>query len=134
MSKLKLKLTFDKDCVTRPIIYDLVKKYDVMTNILNANIEYGNRGNMILEIKGKEDNLKLALEYFDSLKVKYEIYAEAIVWDEARCINCGSCTAVCPTQALYMGKDDLLHFDKDKCVVCQLCINACPLKIISVEL
>ena len=134
MSKLKLKLTFDKDCVTRPIIYDLVKKYDVMTNILNANIEYGNRGNMILEIKGKEDNLKLALEYFDSLKVKYEIYAEAIVGDEARCINCGSCTAVCPTQALYMGKDDLLHFDKDKCVVCQLCINACPLKIISVEL
>ena len=134
MSKLNLKLTFDKDCVTRPIIYDLVKKYDVMTNILNANIEYGNRGNMILEIKGKEDNLKLALEYFDSLKVKYEIYAEAIVWDEARCINCGSCTAVCPTQALYISKDDLLLFVKDNCVVCQLSINACTLKIISGEL
>ena len=56
MGKLKLKLTFDKDCVTRPIIYELVKKYDVMTNILNANIEYGNRGNMILEIKRYENN------------------------------------------------------------------------------
>ena len=79
MGKLKLKLTFDKDCVTRPIIYELVKKYDVMTNILNANIEYGNKGNMILEIKGKDENLKLALEYFKDLKIKYEIYAEAII-------------------------------------------------------
>ncbi|MDD4502419.1 MAG: 4Fe-4S binding protein, partial [Clostridia bacterium] len=89
---------------------------------------------MILEIKGKDENLKLALEYFKDLRVKYEIYEEAIIWDEKRCISCGSCTAVCPTQALTMGKDDLLHFDKDKCVVCQLCINACPIRIISVEL
>ncbi|MFA7674334.1 MAG: NIL domain-containing protein [Clostridia bacterium] len=134
MAKIKLKLTFDKDSVNRPIIYDLVKKYDVMTNILNANIVYGSKGNMILEIKGREENIQLALQYFNDMKVKYEIYAEAIVWDEKQCVNCGSCTAVCPSHALYMDKEAKLQFDKDKCLVCQLCVNACPLRIISVEL
>lgn len=134
MKTIKLKLSFEKDAVTKPIIYDLVKKYDVMTNILGANIEYGNRGNMTLEIQGKKKNLDLALDYFTQLNIKYEIYGEAIIRDEKRCVHCGACTAVCPTHALYMGEDAMLHFDKDKCVVCRLCIKACPLRVISLEL
>ncbi len=134
MKTIKLKLSFEKEAVTKPIIYDLVKKYDVMTNILGANIEYGNRGNMTLEIQGKKKNLDLALDYFTQLNIKYEIYGEAIKRDEERCVHCGACTAVCPTHALYMGEDAMLHFDKDKCVVCRLCIKACPLRVISLEL
>ena len=47
--------------------------------------------------------------------------------DEQICTHCGSCIAVCPTDALYIKRPEMeIIFDKDKCSVCELCILTCP--------
>jgi len=61
-------------------------------------------------------------------------YNKFIIRDEDECIDCGACTAICPSGALTMNKQDELQFDKEKCLVCELCIKACPIGVIDVEL
>ena len=134
MKKMKLKITFHKNSVTKPLIYELIKKYDIMFNILHADINYGSEGTLITEISGEDTNIKNALEFLDSLDVQYKLYEKSIIIDKNQCINCGACTAVCPSGSLSMNKNDELDFDKEKCLVCELCIPACPLQAISIEL
>lgn len=134
MTKTKIKIYFSKNQSDKPITYEIVKKYDVMFNILHANISYGNEGTLVTEVSGEEDSVKKALAYLDKLGVQYKIYTKSIIRDEDACVNCGACTAVCPTGALTMNKLDELQFDKDKCIVCELCIKACPMGIIDIEL
>lgn len=47
--------------------------------------------------------------------------------NEEICTHCGACTAICPTEALYIKRPEMeVIFDKDKCTVCELCIVTCP--------
>jgi len=134
MIKVKIKVLYKKDQIDKPITYELVKKYDVMFNILHADINYGSEGTLITEISGQDKNVKDALEYLEQLGIEYKKYTKSIIRDEDECIDCGACTAVCPSKALTMNDKDQLVFDKDKCLVCELCIPACPINIIDVEL
>ena len=44
-----------------------------------------------------------------------------------KCMQCGMCTALCPSSALTVDiKTRLLAFDKEKCTVCARCIRICP--------
>ena len=46
---------------------------------------------------------------------------------EERCIHCGSCVGVCPTQALYVEKPSyLVKYDETQCIACEMCVLACP--------
>lgn len=134
MKKIKIKIYYKKDQVDKPITYEIVKKYDVMFNILHADINYGSEGTLITEISGQDDNLNNALAYLQELGIVYKEYTKSIIRDEEECIDCGACTAVCPSGALSMNSNDELAFDKDKCLVCELCIPACPIKVIDIEL
>ncbi len=134
MTKEKIKIYYSKDQLSRPITYELVKKFDVMFNILHADINYGSEGNLITEISGENKNVKDALNYLNEVGIVYKKYNKFIIRDEDECIDCGACTAVCPSGALTMNKQDELQFDKEKCLVCELCIKACPIGVIDVEL
>ena len=134
MTKIKLKIYYKKNQIDKPITYELVKKYDVMFNILHADINYGSEGTLITEISGEDNNVKEALNYLQELGIEYKKYTKSIIRDEEECIDCGACTAVCPSGALTMNSNDELTFDKDKCLVCELCIPACPINIIDIEL
>ncbi|MCP4153329.1 MAG: 4Fe-4S dicluster domain-containing protein [bacterium] len=46
------------------------------------------------------------------------------------CINCGSCEAECPTEAISAG-DDLYVIDADKCTDCAACVDVCPVEAIA---
>lgn len=134
MSKIKLKLSFNRNSVDKPVIYHLIKKYDILCNILHADINYGSKGTLIAEWEGTDENLQQGLQYLKELGISYESYDKSILRDEDACIDCGACTAVCPTQALRMNREGYLEFKKEKCVVCELCIPTCPLRIIRIEL
>ncbi|MCC7552187.1 4Fe-4S binding protein [Candidatus Micrarchaeota archaeon] len=49
-----------------------------------------------------------------------------------KCIKCGACVGVCPTQALTLTEKGIV-FDKTKCINCGACIQICPANAISKE-
>lgn len=44
-------------------------------------------------------------------------------FDSARCIGCGKCVEVCPTDAIA---EDLVTIDSAKCIKCSACVKICP--------
>ncbi len=128
-------LRFPKETSDRPFIYQLVKKYDVESNILKADIFPHREGLMILELKGSKESVKEGLEYLKSFGVKVERLAAGVSRDEAKCFQCGACTGVCPSGALYIQRQDMaVLFEADKCTGCGLCVNICPVRAMHVYL
>jgi hypothetical protein len=62
MAKLRVKFTFPPDLVTQPVIYNMGKQFHVVTNIRRANVTR-DRGWVILEISGKEDEIEKAIAW-----------------------------------------------------------------------
>ena len=63
---LKLFVSFPEDLVERPMIYELVKRFDVVPNIRRANVE-AHSGWVILELSGAPDARAAAIEYLEGL-------------------------------------------------------------------
>ena len=128
-------LRFPKEIIDQPIIYKLVKQYDVVFNILQAKILPQEEGLMVLELRGHKDNVKKGLAYIKGLGVKVKSLAGGIRRDEERCYQCGACTGVCSTGALYLSRPEMtVLFDPEKCSGCGLCVNLCPVRAIEVSL
>lgn len=47
------------------------------------------------------------------------------------CDQCGSCIAVCPTDALMLTETDL-QIDRDRCTLCGICVRICPLSALEI--
>ena len=63
---LKLFVSFPEDQVAKPIIYELVKRFDVVPNIRRANVE-AHSGWMILELAGGPEARGEAISYLEGL-------------------------------------------------------------------
>ncbi len=48
------------------------------------------------------------------------------------CLGLGSCTKVCPFDAIHMGADNLPHVNPEKCKACGRCAEVCPGGVISI--
>ena len=68
MTKRRVKFTFPPDLVKRPVIYDMGKEFHVVTNIRRASVSR-DRGWVILEISGNEDEIEKALDWSRALGV-----------------------------------------------------------------
>jgi electron transport complex protein RnfB len=53
--------------------------------------------------------------------------------DEAWCIGCTLCIAVCPTDAIVGANKRMHTVVEPYCTGCELCIPACPVDCISLE-
>jgi ferredoxin len=128
-------LRFPKETSDQPIIYQLVRRYDIEFNILKADILPQREGIMIIELKGQRENVREALAYLKGLGVNVERLAGKIRRDESRCFQCGACTGVCPVAALSIRRPDMaVIFDPEKCTACGLCVPACPVRAMEVSL
>jgi ferredoxin len=135
MAKKKIVLTFPPELTESPLTYHLVKDFDLAINILKAKITPGEEGKLVLELSnGAEERIEAGIEYLKKQGVFVEPLSKEIVHDEAKCIHCGSCTAVCRPQALSINPPDWrLKFDKELCIVCESCVKACPMQVIKVS-
>jgi ferredoxin len=123
-------LRFPADTVNEPITYNLIKEYDVLVNILNADITHGKEGNLLIEMAGQQSNVNEALVYLESKQVVISPVVKTILFNEPHCVHCGACSSVCFSGALEMDPDSRkLQFTPEKCVACELCIRACPLQL-----
>ncbi|MEA3469335.1 MAG: NIL domain-containing protein [Thermodesulfobacteriota bacterium] len=127
-------LRFPKETSNEPIIYQLVKQYDVEFNILKADILPQREGVMILELKGTKDKVNEGLDYLKSFGVKAERLAAAIKRDDEKCFQCGACTGICPVGALFIKRPGMeVIFDPEKCTGCSLCVPICPVRAMEVS-
>ncbi|MDO8525300.1 MAG: 4Fe-4S binding protein [Candidatus Omnitrophota bacterium] len=127
MVSKRIVLTFPHKLLDEPIVYRLVKDFDLVFNILQAKITPKEEGLMVLELKGKKENYAEGVKYLTGLGVKIQPLSQDVTRDEERCTHCGACISVCPTEALRIDKNTMkVLFDSDKCIACELCVRACP--------
>lgn len=131
--KKRIILRFKRNTIDKPIVYKLVKDYDLIFNILRANILPKAESMMVMEMEGTEENFNKGIEYLRSLSIDTTPIEQDIDRDEGRCVHCGVCTSVCAPGALHIDRKTMkIGFDYEKCVACELCVRVCPVKAMSV--
>jgi L-aspartate semialdehyde sulfurtransferase ferredoxin len=63
---VRLFVSFPEELVDRPMIYELVKRFDVVPNIRRANVE-AHSGWVILELGGESAQRDAAIAYLEEL-------------------------------------------------------------------
>ena len=129
-----LSLRFPKKVVNEPIAVNLVKQFDLSFNILKATIYPRKEGLMVMELSGHRKNFQKGVKYLKSLGIQVESIGHDIRRDDVKCYQCGACTAVCPTGALYIKRPEMeVIFDKESCSACEVCVVACPARAMEVR-
>jgi ferredoxin len=132
--KEKYILEYSSATVEEPVIYTLVKRFDIKVNILRAEISSGQEGSMLVELEGEPERLAESRDYLASLSVMLSPIARSLTVREDSCVHCGSCTGVCFSGCLSMGSPEwALAVDREKCIACGLCVKACPFGLISLK-
>lgn len=128
-------LTFPPEATGEPITYNLIRKFDIMVNIVKADVSPGQVGHLVMEMTAPSKVLKEGMEYMKQQNVECVPIDRKIKYSEDLCIHCGACSAVCFAGALTMNRGTAeLQFEPEKCVMCELCLTACPLKLFSIDL
>jgi ABC-type methionine transport system ATPase subunit len=71
MAKYQVTLTFPEELLREPIIYNLGQQFNIVTNILQADVT-SDRGWVILEIKGEDEDIKSGITWVTSKGVRVE--------------------------------------------------------------
>ncbi len=119
--------------VTLP--FGLIKKVDDYSKVINVILEQhisvnilkfstGRSGiNLLLDIP--EDKINSITEALKKNEIIVNKKGRVIIEIE-KCIDCGACVSLCPTDALHMDEKELLEYSLEKCIGCLICIDACP--------
>jgi formate hydrogenlyase subunit 6/NADH:ubiquinone oxidoreductase subunit I len=99
-----------------------ILKFDITLNILKFST--GTSGiNLLIDLP--EDKLKTITESLKKNNIIVNKKGRVFIDDE-KCIDCGACISLCPTDALSLDKEDRLKFYYEKCIGCLLCLDSCP--------
>ncbi len=71
MTRRRLKLIFTSSLVKEPVIYQLGRKFEIVTNIRRADVSK-DQGWVLLEVSGEPDELDKGVEYLESRGVTVE--------------------------------------------------------------
>ena len=130
----RIVLRFPKRTVDRPIIYRLVKDYDLEFNILKASVTPEEEGLMVLELKGEQEEYDKGINFLIKTGVKIQSLSQDVTRNEERCTHCGACVTVCPANAFELDSQTrLILFYNEKCIACGLCIKSCPPRAMEVH-
>ncbi len=132
----RVVLHFPRRLVEQPVIYRLVKDYNLEFNILRASItaEPEEEGLLVLQLKGEQEEYDKGVKFLLKSGVKIQSLSQDVTRNEVRCTNCGACVTLCPPGAFELDpKTRQVKFDHEKCVACGLCIKACPPRAMEVH-
>ncbi len=126
MTVKKFLLTFTPENVSEPVTYRLVKEFDIMINILRAEVDEKG-GRLMIAMEGSGPQIDRAVKYLDSAGVSVQELKEFVRKDDERCTNCGMCVSICPVSAFVVEKGSRrVVFLNEKCIACGMCVDACP--------
>lgn len=135
MTAKKVVLTFPKEKIDKPIVYKLIKEFNLSFNILKASITPDQEGHMVLELEGDGAEINKSIKHLKEEGVKVEPLSKEIKVNWDKCTQCSACVSICPTDALYVKDRKTMEvaFDPEKCIACELCIRPCPPRAIEVH-
>ncbi len=124
----KLMLFFPKCECEKPIIYHLVKDYDLVVNVFRAKVTPEEEGYLVLDVTGSQESIDNAMEFIKTFDVTINSTGKGLTWDSDACTGCGHCVVHCPTDALHIADRKTMEvaFDEEKCIECLACIRVCP--------
>jgi len=132
----RVVLHFPRRLVEQPVIYHLVRDYNLEFNILRASIaaEPETEGLLVLELKGEQEEYDKGIKFLLKSGLKIQSLSQDVVRNEARCTHCGACITICPPGAFELDPETRqVKFLDEKCVACGLCIKACPPRAMEVH-
>ncbi|NDY42374.1 4Fe-4S dicluster domain-containing protein [Dissulfurirhabdus thermomarina] len=130
-----LVLRFPREITDQPLVCNLSRDYDLCFNILKATVLPGQDGLMVIEISGHKKNVSQGLKYLRSRGVNVKSVAQQIRRRTETCIQCGACTGICPTHALFLDPATMeVGFDPKRCSGCELCVSVCPVRAMEIRL
>lgn len=135
MASRKIVLIFPKEKIDKPIVYRLIKDFDLTFNIMKASITPDQEGHMVLELTGENSEIEKGIKYLKDQKVSIQPLSKDIKVNWDKCTQCGACVSICPTGALYVKDRKTMEvaFEPEKCIACELCIRPCPPRAIEVH-
>ena len=124
----RILIRFNEEQVSEPIASQIIIEYKVPMAILSAHIN-SKGGEILAEIPDKMETK--IVEAFRKRGVTVTV-PKLIEVDSDSCFSCGTCVALCPVEAISLGKDLTVQFDKEKCLgsTCSICVDACPARAI----
>jgi NAD-dependent dihydropyrimidine dehydrogenase PreA subunit len=125
---VRILLKFSEKIVEQPIVSQIILDLKVPINIITAQVNS----------KGGEVLAEIPTERLDEVVAAFRkkgatvSLPKLIEVDMEKCINCGSCVALCPVEAITLAEDSSVVFNKEKCVgsTCGACVDACPARAI----
>ena len=127
MVSRRIVLHFPQRVVNEPIIYRLVKDFNLRFNILKASVSPDQVGLLVMELSGEPRNYDLGIKYLSDNGVQIEALSQDVVRNESRCTHCGACITMCPSGAFSLEPNTRrVLFDYNKCTGCGFCVRACP--------
>jgi len=124
----KLMLFFPRYDSEKPIIYHLVKDYNLEVKVYRAKVTPEEEGHLVLDVTGTEEAIQRGMEFVGTLNVTINLTGKGVTRDAERCAHCGHCVVHCPTGALYIGNAatrEVVYKEAD-CIECLACIRVCP--------
>lgn len=103
-------------------IVNEILKQEISFNILKFSTGSGGI-NLLLDVP--EEKIQAITEALKKNNVIVNKKGRVIV-DKDKCVDCGACVSLCPTEALNMDENFQLEFMEEKCIGCNLCIDSCP--------
>lgn len=135
MYSKKIVIHYTPETVQQPVIYQLVKQYNLVFNILKARIFPKREGVIVLELSGSRENFDNGIRFLKDMGLKVESLSKSVNQNTHKCVHCGACTGFCPTGALHFeAKTQRVVFDPEKCNGCELCVSACPVRAMEINL
>ncbi|MFX1237429.1 MAG: ATP-binding protein [Promethearchaeota archaeon] len=99
-----------------------ILKEDISLNILKFSTDT-NGIKMLLDLP--EDKIKSITESLKKRNILVNNKGRISI-DREKCVDCGGCISLCPTEALHFDTNFQLKFSEDKCIGCNLCLDSCP--------
>jgi ferredoxin len=130
----RVVLHFPRRLVDRPIVYRLVKDFNLEFNILKASVTPEEEGLMVVELSGEQKDYDKGIRYLTANGVRIQSLSQDVIRNEERCTHCGACVIICPPHAFEVDPMTAqVRFHNERCVACGLCIKACPPRAMEVH-